>query len=394
MRTGLRQRKGIRRRQVLLGAVSGAALAATLAGALPAAAASGAAATAASPSARTTANVRHAYVPGTAIPKGGEVHGVALTQARSLYGPTLPDIPQLASDGVNLVNLYVTEYQKNLNANTIQDGPLTPNTAEVGATIDLAHSYGMAVELMPVLATQGTFHWRGAIWPSNVSQWFTSYTKMIDKWAQVAQDHGAEIFSIGSELEHTQQYTRQWRKVAGSVRGIYHGTTTYMADSNTVGIRKYYGLDVKFWNSVDLIGQSPYYSLTAAKTPSVAQLQRIWRQQYLPAERRLSRRWHRPILFDEIGYESVDGAAHDPYQHSSGSPNQQAQANAYQALIDVTHGLKYIRGVVFFTWTRASVPAVDTSYTPAGKKAECVMAMSWSQASSGTPTACVLSALS
>ncbi len=340
----------------------------------------------ASPSATATATVsgQHDYVSGTSVASGGKIHGIALTQADHQFATDLNDIPRLAADGVNTVDLYITEYQANAYANDIYDGKNTPTAGEVETAIQLAHDNGMAVEMMPIVWTTNPFMWRGDYVPGDVDHWFASYTTMIDRWAEIAQAYGAEMFAVGTEYQSLEQYTAQWEAVIKSVRAIYSGELTYMSTAANFW-------HVKFWNAVDDIGVSPYWSLSRQAVPSVPTLMRAWKHKFLPRLKKFSARWHRPILFDELGYESIQGAAFEPFKHPNGTPSEQAQANAYQAAINVVDAKPWLRGVIFFTWGPPVVPNIDTSYNPAGKLAECVMAKSWSSDSSGLP-ACAISA--
>lgn len=338
---------------------------------------SGTASAATAGSSRTVTNVRHAYVSGKAVASGGEIHGIALTQANRPFAMNVATLPELAADGVNTVDLYVTEYQANAYANTIYDSTFTPSTAQVTALINLAHSYGMAVELMPVVWTKGGFAARTDYVPGNVNEWFNSYRAMITKWAKVAAATNTEIFCIGTEYSRLQPRTAQWRRVISAVRSVDPGSQlTYMM---AIGAKQ----AVHYWGRLDMIGVSPYYSLSAAAVPTVAQLDRAWNH-YLRPLHQLSRTYHRPILFDELGYQSQVQAAMTPWQTRSESPSEQAQANAYQAAIDVTHNKSWLRGIIFFTWGPPVVAPIDTGYEPVGKLAECVMAESWSSSSTTT----------
>lgn len=322
------------------------------------------------------ANVRHAHVSGQAVASGGEIHGIALTQANRPFLSNVASIPQLSADGINTVDLYITEYTANPYANTIYDGTYTPPVNTVKAVVNLAHSYGLAVELMPVVWTAGNYAPRTEYRPGNLKQWFASYRAMITKWAQVAADTNTEIFCAGSEYSKLQQRTTMWRRVFTAVRAV--DPTSQLTYMTPIGAPPPH-----FWRSLDMIGISPYYSLSSADVPTVAQLQAAWRP-HLRDLRRLAQRYHRPILFDELGYQSQVQAAMTPWQTRSEAPSETAQANAYQAAINVTHHKSWLRGVVFFTWGPPVVGPVDSSYEPVGKLAECAMAKSW--ASRSTPT--------
>lgn len=319
-------------------------------------------------------NVSHDFVPGNDVAAGGRIHGITLTEGNRPFDVDLADMARVAQDGVNTVDLYITEYQSGQFANTVQDGTYTPTTAEVVAAVELAHAQGLAVELMPIVwcsqETDGKFVYRPYYNPSNRAQWFASYTTMIDKWAKVAQATGAELFSVGSEYETIEPQTRAWRAVIASVRSLYSGELIYMADAGSF-------YKVRFWNDLDDIGVSPYFTVSDDAVPAVRPMVRRWHNVVLPQIKAVARRWHKPVLFDELGYQSIEGAGFLPYADRSGTPSEQAQANAYQAAIDATEQLPYLRGLVFFTWSTPDLPSMDTGYTPESKLAECVLARSW-----------------
>lgn len=329
-----------------------------------------------------TGDVRHQHITRQMAVQGYQIHGMVLSEANRPFLQNVHDIPRLAHDGVNTLNLYITQYQASKTANRITSGVNTPSGKQVRQVIAAAHKHDMAVELMPIVWTNAPFIWRGDYHPSHPGTWFRSYTAMIDHWARVGQRAGAEFFAVGSEYQSLEKYVSRWRAVAASVRQVYKGETTYMATAGSYQ-------SVKFWSSVDDIGVSPYFSLSRAKVPSVSSLVKVWRSRIFPALQSLSGKENRRILFDEVGYESVEHAAYHPYSHNGGTPSQPAQANAYQAVMDATAGQSFLRGSVFFGWDPlATQPSDDTSYSPRQKLAECAVARSWSAKGQPLPPQC------
>ena len=73
--------------------------------------------------------------------------------------------------------------------------------------------------------------WRQDYQPTNVAAFFASYKQMIVAEAQVAQANGAQMFSIGAELDQLAgaQYLSYWTDIINSVRAVFSGKLTYSA---------------------------------------------------------------------------------------------------------------------------------------------------------------------
>lgn len=361
------------------------ALAAAAGGAvtLPAAAAQSAAT-----SARHQPSAGRGYVPGSDIANGGPIHGMILVSSNQPLDAVVGDIPRLAADGVNLVSIYVTQYVDSPTSNTIKSGTFTPSDTELEAAIDLAHENGMAVQLAPTVWTVNPYVWRGAFYPTNVSQFFNSYRSMMDHYAELAESNGVELLTVGSEYSSLEHYGSQWRHVVSDVRQRFSGLTTYMAVTQSIA-------KVKWWGALDFIGVSPYYTLSGALQPTYDEMRATWLNRWMPFVHSISLKFNRPVLFNEIGYLSALGTTTAPYKSSSKQPvSQQIQADAYAALLDAATTQPWLRGVIFFRWSPPVVTAIDRSYSPRDKLAECVMAQHWAapdalQGPDGQPLGCL-----
>lgn len=348
----------------------------------------------ASPASHRSQAASH-YVTARQAMRGGQIHGMAINPANRPFRIRRADVVRLARDGINTIDIYITEYQAGPEANKISKGPNTPTTPQVEAAVKLIHQHHMAVELMPVVWTSGAYYPRNEYQPKHVARWFASYTRMIDRWASVARRSHSEIFSVGSEYSYLQPYTSRWRKVIRTVRTRYHGEVTYMADANTIYDHAYdpdapENPDVvKFWSSVDDIGVSPYFTVSFAAIPRVAKTMHNWLHNQFGGLYDLVLAYHRPVLFNELGYQSIRKTAWNPYQARNGTPSERAQATAYNAVIKATTNVSWLRGLVFFTWgTESNSPHQDTTYDPEYKQAECVMARSWAKRTTRGLTAC------
>ncbi len=317
------------------------------------------------------ATAGHGYVPGSAVATGAPIHGIILASSNQPLDAVIGDIPRLAADGINLVSIYVTQYIDTVTANTIHSGTYTPTDQELELAISLAHEYGMAVQIAPTVWTVRPYVWRGAYAPTNVNAFFNSYRTMMDHYATLAQANNVELLSIGSEYASLERYTSQWALVAKEARARFGGLTTYMATTQDL-------FTIPWWKSVDYIGVSPYYPMSYAPRPTYAEAVASWTKHWFPKIRRISVKYNRPILFNEIGYLSALGAGARPYQPTTTQPaSEQVQADLYRALLDAADSQSWLRGIVFFHWTAPVAAPVDRTYSPRDKLAECVIAEHW-----------------
>jgi len=79
---------------------------------------------------------------------------------------------------------------------------------------------------------------------------------MIIKYATLAQKTKTELFSIECELQNTNNYNHEWRKLIKNVRGVYKGLVTASANYG------YEETSKSWWDSVDIIGVDFYPSLS------------------------------------------------------------------------------------------------------------------------------------
>ena len=93
-----------------------------------------------------------------------------------------------------------------------------------------------------------------------------------------------------------------------------------------------------------------------------------------------SEQWNKPILFTEWGYLTLDGCAYKTWEleknRSSANINQQAQANAAQALLEIFGKEDWWAGGFQWKWySDIATSSRDRSddYTPQGKMTEDVL---------------------
>ena len=318
----------------------------------------------------------------------GAPPGAPLPPLKRLYTPPQADqsLKNLAVTGANWIALSVRVGQETISSTKISRSEnATATDSELRHVIDLAHSLGMRVLLMPLLhlsndPTHGhiyiasTFN-SEAQW----QEWFASYREFINSYATFAQEAGVDMFFIGNELGATTHREADWRRVIQEVRQRFKGPITY--DSL---MKASYGFPhgederIKWWDAVDYIGVGAYYELTNKNNPTVAELKEAWiKKGYIADLEKLSKKFDKPIIISEIGYQSADGTNTQPanFRKFAQAPvDLQEQADCYQAAFEVLWGKPWLKGMFWFQYFANPVLGeAGTSEQPYGKPSEEVL---------------------
>lgn len=225
----------------------------------------------------------------------------------------------------------------------------------------LAHALGMKVMLKPGIWIRGG-HFGGDIQfssPTERQEWFDQYGKFIDRYAKIATKIHADLFCVGGEFVRMSTDTSQWRSIIANVRKVYPGPLTYAAN---------FGQEfqqIKFWDALDYIGLQEYYPLPDNLSTS-AMLAKV---------EAVQKRFHKPIIFTEVGFSSAPGANLHPWKNGAkGKVDLQLQARCYRAIFQAFYNKPWFKGM--YWWKVGSNgfggPA-DTSLTPWGKPAMLVV---------------------
>ena len=233
----------------------------------------------------------------------------------------------------------------------------------------LAHAIGMKVMLKPGIWIRGG-HFGGDIQfdsPADREKWFGNYGRFIERYAKLAAEIHADLFCVGGEFVRMSRYDREWRNIIASVRRVYPGPVTYAAN---------FGDEfetIKIWDALDYIGLQEYYPLpddlsTAALIQKVEAVQQ---------------RFHKPIIFTEVGFPSVPGGNRHPWQDGRrGKADAQLQARCYQAIFQAFYRKPWFEGMYWWKVGSNSFGGPnDTSLTPWGKPAMQVV-REWYQSES------------
>ncbi|MGB9742603.1 MAG: glycoside hydrolase family 113 [candidate division WOR-3 bacterium] len=253
----------------------------------------------------------------------------------------------------------------------------SPVDSSIRMLIDSAHARGLAVALSCYLACS-TRVWCGLHDPGPDTAWFRAESAYVAHCARLAEEKGVEMLTIGLEINRTmdsQEEARLWRhKVIPAARELYSGPLAYGASWDPV--------HPDFWDGIDLCGIHPYYPLVKPESysgiypadtarnqrPRIKEIHRLsplsWEKLRIPALAELYHQIHKPVLFTEIGYRSIDSAAFgttDTWQAWTAVQHKPTASNLYAVFFLSDTRTGYIAGdsgIILkttdtgFTWTR------------------------------------------
>lgn len=298
----------------------------------------------------------------------GEFRGICL-QIHSTSSPYKDYITEIARTGANTVSIIVHGYQENGASTSIFiDTRKTLPDQSLKELIAHAKDEGLRVVLMPVVLLENprSDDWRGKISPTSWNDWWSDYNEFVMTYAELAQEAGVDVFIIGSELNSTQKYERQWRSLIEKVRKKYLGKLCYSANWDCYD-------KIQWWDAVDIVGMTCYYNLTGGDEPTVTRLMRTWsgiKEKILTFQKQVNR----PILFTEVGWPNMKNCGEEPWNYCRENidADPQAQANCFEAFFQTWHGESNVAGYLIWEWRNAKYQEIglkDKSYRPCGKPA-------------------------
>jgi hypothetical protein len=284
--------------------------------------------------------------------------------------PSDASLARAAASGNDSVSIVVTQYMDNPTSSSLHANGATPTDESILHAMRTARALGMRVNLKPQVDLL-TLSWVGAIAPADPSAWFASYEAMIDHYADLATQGGATMLVIGTELKTMSgwAYTARWDQIIAGVRHHFAGKLTYA--SNWDEYRQ-----VQFWRSLDYIGVDAYLPLSDVPNPPVGSLVSAWTSRgYVSALQAESQAFGKQLLFTEVGYRSILGAAiHPNIWNSLGDYDMSEETNAYEAAYEVFAGRPWFAGIYWWSWPATLPPnGWNGDYTPTFKPAEGVM---------------------
>ena len=304
-------------------------------------------------------------------------------------------LASLAQTGANSIEATLDYGIDAQTSKVVADPNYTDSLTALGDTIAQAEALGLSVMVRPLIdflnptesAPYSVGDWRQDYYPTSVATFFASYQQMIVTEAEVAQANGAQMLSIGAELDQLTgpQYLPYWTSIIDAVREVFSGALTYSASWNTAS-------EVSFWNQLNYEGIDCYVPLSNATSPTLQQLVNGWLNPATPSANpgayavignqspiqyfeTLAQQSGKPLIFTELGYANDAGAAADPAA-SGNSPDPALQAELYQAFFQAwaQSGSASLLGTYFWEWdpdgsTSNVGPNID-SFSPQNSPAQ------------------------
>ncbi len=218
--------------------------------------------------------------------------------------------------------------------------------------------------------------WRSDIFPKgedNWKQWQTTYRNFILRYARLAEEAGAEMFCVGTELTRlTLEKPSFWQDLIVEIREVYSGKLTYAAN----WYEEYEG--IKFWEQLDYVGVQAYFPLSDHESPDMSEIVAGWNQ-HLPVLEKVSRQSGRPILFTELGYKSTSNSAMKPWEWMDYADmdemkvSYETQSYCYKAFFNSVWSLPWFAGVHLWQYRQdheAHAHELTHDFTPQGKPAQ------------------------
>jgi hypothetical protein len=253
--------------------------------------------------------------------------------------------------------------------------PIERSLQMMRQTIAMARELGLKVAIIPHLYVMSG-GWRGRIDSGSdqrIEQWFEAYERFILRFAALAEETDADLFSIGVEFKSTTNaYPERWRRTIARIREHYSGPLTYSANWDEVEY-------VEFWDDLDFIGINGFWPLATKPGDGFQTMKN--RAQVIAGElEAIALYWQKPILFTEFGVKSASDSALAPWEWPEHCEDlvydEDYQAAAYHAMFEVMSNKPWFEGL--FIWKYISDPYDETQETKSGfsprdKRAEEVL---------------------
>ncbi len=244
--------------------------------------------------------------------------------------------------------------------------------------------------------------WRAYYMPTDTKAFFDSYDEMVVAQARAAQEGGAQIFDIGTELDGLtgRDYLEDWTRIIRDVRAVFSGQLVYSAIWDDGLSPWQYGpgrlergtgdiaTQVSFWEQVDLVGIDQYAGLSESGDPKLSELVDGWTKtptvrttleatggvSLIEYYQGIAASIGKPLVFTELGYRSASDSAADPAGSSGTTYDPALQARLFQAFFDAWDAQKNPALAGVFIWNWEPDPSTvnagkEPNWTPQGNDA-------------------------
>lgn len=301
-------------------------------------------------------------------------HGVALGMHNPDSGADYRGhLWEIARLGAGHVSLVISWCQHDVTSSELTPCDATASDESVIEAMRYAEALGLDVMVFPLIVMRETApgQWRGTMQPDSRDIWWQQYEDFIMHYAQLAASHGADTYSVGSELGSMEQDTGRWLALIRRVRAVFDGEVIYSANWDRAH-------ETPFWDALDAVGVSAYFELpTGARPdrgelPSRAALLDAWAV-HSASLVALARAHERPLFLTEIGYPSIASAADEPWNYLVEAPLAlMLQARLFDVAFEVLRGVDELSRVYVWSWYDEGGPE-SRGYTPRLKPAAAVL---------------------
>jgi serine/threonine protein kinase len=225
---------------------------------------------------------------------------------------------------------------------------------------------GLEAIVQPIVEPEGSY--AGVYEPDDLDAFFAAYSERVRAWADVAGEHGAAGFVVGSYLSNIdgEGDAERWTGLIEDVRDRCSCLVGYEAEElDGAG-------DVQFWPAVDVIGVSSLEPLVEEPTNDPAALAAAWEERKASL-REISEEHDKPLVIFDLGYTSREDQAAMPPTEAFGPPSEEAQAALYEAAFRAFRGEEWFRGIAWFEMNGDGRESEPTDYHFEGKAAERVL---------------------
>lgn len=279
---------------------------------------------------------------------------------------------RMTTTRANAVAIVVNWYQADKYATAIAPLPhRTPSDEGVVRLIREAKARGLKVMLRPNV-DGAKEEWRGYFSPSNEAEWFASWRRMVNHYAEMSESLGVDSLQVGSEFRSLSDSASEWRRVVTEARERFGGTLIYGANWDEFE-------SVTWWDAVDIVGIDAYFPLLAGETPSELEVVRAWNNGWMRRVEAVQARTGKPVLFPEIGYASRTRTLVSPWS-AAGTPYSAGdQERALGALFAAFAAKPWFRGAYLWQWNAdPNFGGVgNRDHTPQNKPTEALFAQRW-----------------
>lgn len=316
------------------------------------------------------------------------------TGSGDLNGPNSDaSIDQAKQTNANYITIIIPLQQDNIYTTNIYRASYAPSDASIVHATTKAHSLGLKVALKLHVDPQDG-QWRANINPTDRNTWYNNYSSLLNYYATLSQQNGIEELVVGAELismatnTSNPDNTTRWRIMIAQVRQRYNGLLTYSANWGGSYFTEEFP-HINFWDALDFIGISAYFGLANYNNPSVSDLMNSWNNWNTSKIQPFQQSIGKPVLFTEVGYRSVDGAAINPWDYNrQGNYNAQEQINAFDALTQYWSNYSWFAGIQYWAWKTDPncCGAGDTMYEVQNKPAQDTMRTVFGSGTTGGTT--------